>query len=267
MRFVLSLWYGGRDRRFRRNRRPRTRAVHILYRRPRRASRSKQACPAATKPSLWPIQISGPARTGWRLAKSCKFHVKTAHCPVLPRRLHRRRRPPATTEQRPLRIMTGSGYAPFTDDGLENGRALTHMVRMAVMKGNPGQEFNLNFVNDWRAHLDSLLPTRGMDMTFPWFRPDCSKVEFLSDASAMRCTQFNHSDPLYDPLVGYYTLNGSAYADATSYSDLMGARICRPEAWFTFDLEAEQLTPANVEPSQNRLTDRRTSCLLSMPKP
>jgi len=86
-----------------------------------------------------------------------------------------------------------------------------------------------------------------MDMTFPWFKPDCSKVEFLSAASANRCTGFNHSAPLYDALVGFYTLNGSRYAGATTYAQLQGARLCRPEAWFTHDLEGVQLMPPNVE--------------------
>jgi polar amino acid transport system substrate-binding protein len=84
-------------------------------------------------------------------------------------------------------------------------------------------------------------------MTFPWFRPDCSRVENLSEASAFRCTGFNHSEPLYDALVGYYTIKGGEYADATTPADVMGARFCRPEAWFTFDLEAAQLMPPNVE--------------------
>ena len=152
-----------------------------------------------------------------------------------------------STPDRPLRIITGSGYAPFTDEGLENGGALFEMVELAIQNGNPDQEFSINFVNDWGAHLDSLLPTGAMDMTFPWFRPDCSKVEFLSEASAYRCTQFNHSEPLYDALVGYYTREGGEYAQAQTYEEIQGSRVCRPEAWFTFDLEAQQLMPPNVE--------------------
>lgn len=155
--------------------------------------------------------------------------------------------PVTNTPNRPLRIITGSGYAPFTDEDLEGGGGLTIMVNRALSEGNPSQEFSINFVNDWGAHLESLLPTGAMDMTFPWFKPDCSKVEFLSPPSAMRCTQFNHSEPLYDALVGFYTLKDSPYVTATSYEELKGATLCRPEAWFTFDLEAEQLMPPNVQ--------------------
>lgn len=153
----------------------------------------------------------------------------------------------AESVARPLRIVTGSGYAPFTDEKLEGGGALTKMVRQAIEQGNPDQEFSITFVNDWGSHLDSLLPLGAMDMTFPWYRPDCSRIEFLSPSSAFRCTGFNHSEPLYDALVGFYTLNGSQYANAASYEDIKGARLCRPEDWFTHDLEAEQLVPPNVE--------------------
>lgn len=155
--------------------------------------------------------------------------------------------PVTATPDRALRIITASGYAPFTDEGLEGGGALTQIVDRAMTEGNPDQAFDLYFVNDWGSHLESLLPTQAVDMAFPWYRPDCSKVENLSEASAYRCTAFNHSDPLYDALVGYYTVAGGEYAGATTYEELMGARLCRPEAWFTFDLEAERLMPPNVE--------------------
>lgn len=155
--------------------------------------------------------------------------------------------PVTSSPARALRVVTSSGYAPFADENLEGGGALTQMVRSAISTGNPDQDFSVTFVNDWGSHLESLLPIGAMDMAFPWFKPDCTKVEFLSPASAFRCTEFNHSAPLYDAVVGFYTLKGSAYANATSYKELQGATICRPEAWFTFDLEAEQLMPPNVQ--------------------
>lgn len=157
--------------------------------------------------------------------------------------------PAPTTSQpnRALRIATGTGYAPFTDEDAPNGGMITQMVNRAMELGNPDQEYNLMFINDWGSHLDTLLPTGAVDMVFPWFKPDCDFVDNLSPASAYRCTQFNHSAPFYEALVGYYTLTGSTYAGAQTAQDLMGARLCRPEAWFTFDLEAQELMPPNVE--------------------
>ena len=155
---------------------------------------------------------------------------------------------PVTSElNRPLRIATASGYAPFTDEDLPGGGMITQMVERSMTLGNPDQEYSMIFINDWGSHLETLLPSGAIDMVFPWFRPNCDRVENLSPSSAYRCTDFNHSDPFYEVLVDFYTLNGSPYANADSYDDLMGARLCRPEAWFTFDLEAENLTPPNIE--------------------
>ncbi|KJZ20301.1 LysM peptidoglycan-binding domain-containing protein [Loktanella sp. S4079] len=151
---------------------------------------------------------------------------------------------------RALRFVTSSGYAPFTDEDLPGGGLFTQMVRRSMELGNADQDFNIMFVNDWNSHLGVLLPSGAIDMAFPWFKPDCTKVDNLSAPNAYRCTDFNHSEPFYDALVGYYTLAGSQYANATSYADLFGARLCRPDAWFTFDLEGEALVSPNIELTQ-----------------
>ncbi|EBA11338.1 LysM peptidoglycan-binding domain-containing protein [Roseobacter sp. CCS2] len=154
--------------------------------------------------------------------------------------------PTTAMPDRPLRITTGTGYAPFTDEDLPGGGMITRMVERSMELGNPDQAYNLIFINDWGSHLETLLPTGAVDMAFPWFLPNCDLVENLSEASAYRCTDFNHSEPFYEILVDFFTLADSQYAAATSHEDLFGARICRPEAWFTFDLEAERLVAPNI---------------------
>jgi len=154
---------------------------------------------------------------------------------------------PVTSElTRTLRIATGTGYAPFTDEDLPGGGMITRMVDRSMELGNADQEYDLIFINDWGSHLETLLPTGAIDMVFPWFRPDCDLVENLSPASAVRCTDFNHSDPFYEILVDFFTLSDSAYAGTQTSEDLFGARVCRPEAWFTFDLEGAQLIEPNI---------------------
>ncbi len=154
--------------------------------------------------------------------------------------------PVTSAPARALRIATATDYAPFTDEDLPGGGMITRMVERSMQLGNPDQDFDIIFINDWGSHLETLLPTGAVDMAFPWFKPDCDRVENLGPASAYRCTDFNHSDPFYEIIVDYYTLNGSAYANAQSTNDLFGARVCRPEAWFTFDLEAAQLVEPNI---------------------
>ncbi|WP_242649759.1 LysM peptidoglycan-binding domain-containing protein [Yoonia litorea] len=154
--------------------------------------------------------------------------------------------PVTSAPSRPLRIATATGYAPFTDEDLPGGGMITRMVDRSMELGNPDQEYDLIFINDWGSHLETLLPVGAIDMAFPWFKPDCDRVENLGPSSAYRCTDFNHSDAFYEIFVDFYTLNGSEYANAQSASDLFGARICRPEAWFVFDLEALELVEPNI---------------------
>ncbi|MEJ6402284.1 LysM peptidoglycan-binding domain-containing protein [Yoonia sp. 2307UL14-13] len=153
----------------------------------------------------------------------------------------------AAATAQPIRFLTASGYAPFTEEDLPEGGLFTQMVRRSMELGGPDQEFRIIFVNDWGAHLTDLLPSGAFDMGFPWFLPDCTKVDNLSPANAMRCTEFDASAPFYDAVVGYYTLNGSAYVGATEYTDLYGATLCRPDGWFSFDLEGEGLIDPNVD--------------------
>lgn len=153
--------------------------------------------------------------------------------------------PETSMPARALRIATASDYAPFSDENLPGGGMITRMVDRSMQLGNPDQAYDIAFVNDWGSHFQ-LAELGALDMVFPWFKPDCDRVENLSPASAYRCNAFNHSDPFYEIVVDYYTLNGSAYANAQTTDDLMGARICRPEAWFTFDLEAARLVEPNV---------------------
>lgn len=154
---------------------------------------------------------------------------------------------PGAATDRPIRFLTGSNYAPFTDEDLPGGGLFTEMVTRSMELGNPDQEFRVIFVNDWGSHLTDLLPTGAFDMGFPWFLPDCSQVANLSEPNALRCTEYDASAPFYDALVGYYTLSGSPYAQASEYTALYGARLCRPDGWFSFDLEGEGLVPPNVE--------------------
>lgn len=162
---------------------------------------------------------------------------------------------PATST--PIRYLTGSNYAPFTDENMPEQGMITELVKRGTELGNPDQEYRVTFINDWGSHLTELLPMGAFDAGFPWFLPDCSKVENLSPVNAMRCTEFDASDPLFEALVGYYTLKGSQYEGVTSYEQLFNARVCRPEAWFTFDLEAERL----VEPNITRLKpEKQVEC-------
>jgi len=45
--------------------------------------------------------------------------------------------PTTSTPDRAIRIVTATGYAPFTDEGMEGGGIITQMVNRALELGNP----------------------------------------------------------------------------------------------------------------------------------
>jgi len=145
-----------------------------------------------------------------------------------------------------IRFLTGGRYAPFTDKDAPNRGMITEMVETAMRLGDPRQDFRIDFVNDWGAHLTALLPSGAFDMGFPWFLPDCTRVANLGPENARRCTDFRASLPLFEAEVSYYTLRDHPLAGATAFPELLGARLCRPDGWFTFDLEAQRLVEPNV---------------------
>lgn len=145
-----------------------------------------------------------------------------------------------------IRFLTGGRYAPFTDEDMPNRGMLTEVVEAAMRLGDPRQDYRIDFVNDWGSHLTALLPAGAFDMGFPWFLPDCDRIENLEPANARRCTDFDASLPLFEADVSYYTLKDHPLASATTFPELLGARLCRPDGWFTFDLEAERMVEPNI---------------------
>lgn len=152
----------------------------------------------------------------------------------------------AADGQRPIRFLTGSNYAPFTDEGAREGGMFTELVSRAMEIGAPDTPFRVVFVNDWGSHLTELLPYGAFDMGFPWFLPDCTRLDRLSAPNRLRCTEYDASEPFFEAVVGYYSAVNSPFQAARQPSDLFGARLCRPDGWFTFDLEAEGLSAPNI---------------------
>ena len=140
-----------------------------------------------------------------------------------------------------IKFLTGGNYAPFTDENLPGRGLFTQIVDTAMTRGAPGRDYSVTFVNDWGAHLSALLPINAFDLGFPWFKPDCSKVDLLTPSDQRRCTDFNWSDPVYEVVVPYFTVPGNRYANVNSASELIGARICRPEGYATFYMQEEGL--------------------------
>ncbi len=146
----------------------------------------------------------------------------------------------------PIRLLTGSGLALFADENLPQGGMITDLVLHAVNAIAPGQQSHVAFVNDWAAHLNYLLPDGAYDVSFPWYKPDCSKSERLNAEMQRRCVEFDFSNPIYEARVGIYTRLGDALVETRTLAALSGKRLCRPNGLFTFDLEQIGLVKPDV---------------------
>ena len=144
----------------------------------------------------------------------------------------------------PLKFVTANGWPPFTDESLTGGGILNNLAMTALQRGGNDRDAELNWVDDWGAHLTTLLPTGAMDVSVAWQMPDCSKMDVLGEYSRYRCTEFDKSLPIYEMAFSYVTLSDSPYANVKDYSEFKGARICRPKDWEMEQLEYNGL----VEP-------------------
>jgi polar amino acid transport system substrate-binding protein len=106
--------------------------------------------------------------------------------------------------------------------------------------------FKSAFVDDVVSHIDTLLPSGAFDVGIAWDIEDCTNVDLLPDLSRKLCMDFNFSDPIYEIVYGYATLADNKYANAHTYADFAGAKMCRPAAWASSDLIRNGLVEPTV---------------------
>lgn len=149
---------------------------------------------------------------------------------------------PSTNERMDIRLVTATGYAPFTDEDMAGGGIYTQLVRAAVGTVEEKAETSISFVNDWGSHLDALLPSQAFDGAFPWLRPNCEAPDELTENSAFRCEEFLHSDPFYEIVNSLTVAADSPLAVTDSYEDFHGTTICLPDGYSDVSLNAGGLT-------------------------
>ncbi|MGB3146909.1 MAG: LysM peptidoglycan-binding domain-containing protein, partial [Paracoccaceae bacterium] len=139
----------------------------------------------------------------------------------------------AADENAPIVLITGNDFPPFTDESLPERGLFTNLVETAAHRANADAAFEVKFVNDWDAHLDTLLPVLAFDGSFPWSKPDCDNADALSAHDKNRCDNYLFSDPFYEVVDGIFARPGSGYDVALKPEELFGARFCRPEGYST----------------------------------
>ena len=140
-----------------------------------------------------------------------------------------------------INLLTADDYQPFTDRALPDGGLITEVIKnafTALNENGEGPKHKISWVNDWSAHLNPLLADKVFDMGFPWLQPDCKNYAQLDKPARFRCEKFFFSNPVFEILVVFFTLNDSQFQFATD-DEVVGKRICRPVGYFTFDLDKD----------------------------
>lgn len=140
-----------------------------------------------------------------------------------------------------VRFVTGGDWYPFADEGLTGGGFMLRLVSTAMVRADNDHPFTIGWVDDWSSHQTTLLPSLAFDISVAWYQPDCASLDTVSDLTRDLCLNYIFSDPLYDAVFGFFAAKGNAFEGATSFAELAGARICRPEGYSFHDLEAEGL--------------------------
>lgn len=147
----------------------------------------------------------------------------------------------------PLKFVTSNDWKPFTDESLTGGGIFVRMAATAMQRGGNNRDYAISYVDDWMSHIETLLPSGAFDVSIAWEAPDCSKLDMLGEFSARMCTDFDFSLPIYEAAYTFNTLPDSKFANARSFSEYAGAKLCRPEAWPMGDLEVQGLAPPVIE--------------------
>ncbi|MEM9045404.1 MAG: transporter substrate-binding domain-containing protein [Pseudomonadota bacterium] len=156
----------------------------------------------------------------------------------------------ATTEALPapvqaqIRVVVGTDWAPFTDEGQEQGGMAVEITNRALEIADGGPDYKIDFINDWGAHLRPLVTDHAYDFSIAWFRPNCDVVDRLGDGSKFRCNNLDWSEPIFEQVVGYYMRAGEA--NPASHQDLYGKVLCRPAGYATFMMEEHGLVAPNI---------------------
>lgn len=129
-----------------------------------------------------------------------------------------------------LTLLTGGGYAPFADQALPGQGLATDLVHAALDISPMQISYAVEWNDSWSEHEAALREAR-VDMGFPWVKPDCA----ASPETAL-CQAFHFSDPLMEMPIMLFVREDNQFRFRND-ADVEGRSICRPEGFFTHDLD------------------------------
>lgn len=139
----------------------------------------------------------------------------------------------ATTRQAgvDVRLLARANYPPFTAQDWPEQGMLSELVE-AVFEDTPNPAtHSVSWEEDWSRQLFPMLDAKEFDMGFPWFKPDCD-----NNPDNRVCTHFHFSSPLIDVVILLFARVDASLPFEVD-SDVHGRTLCRPEGYFTHDLD------------------------------
>lgn len=141
-----------------------------------------------------------------------------------------------------IHFLTASNFEPFTDRALPKGGLITDVIDTAMAsltnEVGPRLKYEINWVNDWSAHLQPLLSLRAFDVGFPWTRPPCEVLAALDQDSKILCRKYFYSDPLFEIMDILWVSKGSPIT-FESDDEVVGKTYCRPSGHFLYHLDID----------------------------
>lgn len=155
-----------------------------------------------------------------------------------------------------IRLLTAGDLLPFVDQNRRGGGLVPELIDKAMSLTAPEQPYRVDFVNDRRAQLEVLIPLGAFDLTFPWFRPDCSRGFDLSARDQILCDDYAFSDPIYSVATAFFADRGDP--NRLRVTGLVRGRVCIPGDY----IGPDPLDGSLVDPLSQITTARDTlTCL------
>ncbi|WP_333847602.1 LysM peptidoglycan-binding domain-containing protein [Phaeobacter italicus] len=138
---------------------------------------------------------------------------------------------PLRKDDAEMKLLTGGGFAPFTDQALPGQGMITELVNAAMELTPSPVSYSITWEEDWSRHLFPMLDEKQFDMGFPWLKPDCAATP-----DNERCVNFHFSEPLITiPIMVFVRADDPFRFD--SDADMIGKTLCRPDGYYSHDLD------------------------------
>jgi len=139
-----------------------------------------------------------------------------------------------SAEDKAITFLSGGNYRPFTNREREDGGMIGDILNAALAaEDQVFESYGFAWESDWSQHLEPLLTNQEYDLGYPWLKPDCQ-----ANPDHFRCANFRFSDPLFEMLVVLF-VNKADPIEFEKDSDVMAKVLCRPEGYYTHDLEKD----------------------------